>query len=390
MRRLTIVDSLRGFSLLGILFANLLIFQFGITGAKYPDFYGLNTIDKILLYTDYVLIHDSAMPIFLLLFGFGVVKMSESLMRQNKSVNLVLIRRGIMLFVIGILHAIFLFNGDILSLYGCMLLCFFWLVKRHIKVMYAMIGLCILIILCMGLFSYNDKSENTQLTTHNQLSLKQEQFLSKEMKVYKYGNTYERRKFFQTEDYPFTSEETELSTISAFISIFYVPIFFIMGMIFAKNNFFSANNIKFIKIMIILMPIFLLFKSIMLFYPQNSWTTDLGTLSTYAVSLSYIALFMFVYYRYQDAKIFNYFESVGKLSLTNYISQSIFHAWIYYGFGLHRFGDNSFTLSLLIALIFYILQMVASHRYMQHFKYGPLEYLVRMVSYWSLHPKKAV
>ncbi|WP_414049085.1 DUF418 domain-containing protein [Macrococcus animalis] len=389
MKRLTVVDSLRGFSLLGILFANLLIFQFGITGAKYPDFYGLNMIDKVLLYINHILIHDSAMPIFLLLFGFGLVKMSESLTRQNKSVKLVLIRRGIILFVLGLLHAFFLFNGDILSLYGCMLICLFWLVRRNIKIMYGMIGLCIVIILCMGLISY-DSANTKQTNGHDNLSLKQEQFLNKEIKVYKYGNASERRAFFHEENYPFTTEEAQLSTISAFVSIFYIPIFFILGMIFAKNNFFSSNNSKFLMIMIILMPVFLLFKGLMLFYPQNAWIADLGSISTYAVSLSYISLFMLKYNKFSHIKVFSYFESVGKLSLTNYISQSLFHAWVYYGFGLHRFGDNNFILSIIIATCFFALQMFTSHKYLKHFKFGPLEYLVRIVSYWSLHPKKTV
>lgn len=59
MKRITVVDSLRGFSLIGILLANLLIFQFGNYGANYPDFYNLDTASKVFLFIDLVFIHGS-------------------------------------------------------------------------------------------------------------------------------------------------------------------------------------------------------------------------------------------------------------------------------------------------------------------------------------------
>lgn len=116
MKRIAVVDSLRGFSLIGILLANLLIFQFGNYGASYPEFYHLDAVSKVFLFIDLVFIHGSFMPIFVLLFGFGLIKMSDSLTNRGLPVKRVLVRRGIMLFIFGLLHVTYLFSGDILYL----------------------------------------------------------------------------------------------------------------------------------------------------------------------------------------------------------------------------------------------------------------------------------
>ena len=44
MKRITIADSLRGFSLLGIFLANLLIFQFSLSGKDYIEHFHLSPV----------------------------------------------------------------------------------------------------------------------------------------------------------------------------------------------------------------------------------------------------------------------------------------------------------------------------------------------------------
>ena len=39
MKRVEVADSLRGFSLIGIFLANLLIFQFGLSGQEYISYF---------------------------------------------------------------------------------------------------------------------------------------------------------------------------------------------------------------------------------------------------------------------------------------------------------------------------------------------------------------
>ncbi|MGG2055505.1 hypothetical protein ABFY48_14010 [Lysinibacillus pakistanensis] len=81
--RVTFIDTMRGFSLFGILMANLLIFQFGMYGKD--ELQHLSTIDNGALYFVKIFIEGSFMPIFTILFGFSLIKMIESIRkRKNK------------------------------------------------------------------------------------------------------------------------------------------------------------------------------------------------------------------------------------------------------------------------------------------------------------------
>ena len=65
----------------------------------------------------------------------------------------------------------------------------------------------------------------------------------------------------------------------------------------------------------------------------------------------------------------------GRMSLTNYISQSIIGVCIYYGFGLGLYRVTGATETLLIGLAIFTVQWVFSRYWLSCHKQGPLEYL---------------
>ena len=67
----------------------------------------------------------------------------------------------------------------------------------------------------------------------------------------------------------------------------------------------------------------------------------------------------------------------GRMSLTNYISQSIMGVIIYYGFGLSMYKYAGATASLLIALLIFTVQLVFSRWWLVRHRQGPLEFLWR-------------
>ncbi|WP_414052325.1 DUF418 domain-containing protein [Macrococcus animalis] len=389
MARITVVDSLRGFSLIGILLANLLIFQFGMYGASYPDFYQLDDINKLLLSFDHIFIHGSFMPIFVLLFGFGLVKMSESLMRRKLPVKRALLRRGLMLFIFGILHAMFLFSGDILYLYGTIIFFITWIVKRNVKVLYISIILSVILTFTLIYANKDALMMIADAPISNSLTKEQSQYLTNEKEIFSKGTNFERNTFLSEAEDPFLNIGDNYGTIFLVAILVYLPLF-ILGMIFAKNKFFEKGMTKTKVILMYLTPIFLLIKCLNLFYPENEIIASLLLLGDFGLSFSYIAIFYYLYQKFNHGQIFKSFEAVGKLSLTNYIGQSIFHSFIYYGYGLGRFGDNNFILSFVIALAFFVFQIIFSTIYLKYFKYGPLEYIIRVFTYWSFHPKKVL
>ena len=70
-----------------------------------------------------------------------------------------------------------------------------------------------------------------------------------------------------------------------------------------------------------------------------------------------------------------YFSSFGRMSLSNYIIQSIIGSSIYYGWGLGIYKYTGATYGILIGLILTILMGKFCKYWAQNHKQGPLETL---------------
>ena len=96
-----------------------------------------------------------------------------------------------------------------------------------------------------------------------------------------------------------------------------------------------------------------------------------------------MCLIKYMYQHYENSKIMTGLKSMGKLSLTMYIMQSAAGTLIFYGYGLGMFGTDTFVWSVIIFIVFYIMQMIIAVWYLKHFTYGPLEYVLRTVTYMN-------
>ena len=119
-KRVNTIDGLRGFSLIGILIANMLIFQYGIFGKDKMENFHLSSIDQVAYIWTKIFVESSFMPIFMFLFGYSMIFLQKKLERNEKKVKRHFVRRFILLIIIGILHATFVWEGDILLSYGIM------------------------------------------------------------------------------------------------------------------------------------------------------------------------------------------------------------------------------------------------------------------------------
>lgn len=369
---------------MGILFANLLLFQFGHYGVNYPEFYGVNAVNKFFIYLVKIFIEGSFMPIFAVLFGFGLMKMSESLEKKGRPVKRAIMRRGFILFIMGLLHSAYLFSGDILYLYGTITFIVVWLLKFKVRSLSLIAALVIPLIVVILLVNPDFMVAAEQSFVSGDLTAEQGEYLEAEKSVFSTGTLQERSDFFMEEDPFMVFTDEEFLLLIPLAILFNIPLFLI-GMILAKNHFFETGLTSIKKKLIYMTPVFILCKACMVIWPDNDILGTFGLFSMYLLSFSYISLFYALYQRWQAIKVF---EAIGRLSLTNYIAQSVFHSFIYYGYGMQRFGDDNFLLSLLIATLFFILQVAISNLYFKYFKQGPLEYIARVVTYWSFSPNK--
>ena len=115
-------DLARGFMLLFIALANSHYFLRGATTmGGYPT--DGSRLDSVVAWAVATFVDGRAFPMFGLLFGYGVAQIVR---RQQalgpRGVRRLLWRRSLVLVVVGFLHAVLLYAGDILGAYGVLLL----------------------------------------------------------------------------------------------------------------------------------------------------------------------------------------------------------------------------------------------------------------------------
>ena len=93
-----------------------------------------------------------------------------------------------------------------------------------------------------------------------------------------------------------------------------------------------------------------------------------------------IAALLALWYR-KSPNGLNIFAPVGKMALSNYIFQTFIAVIIFYGIGFGFAGKFGFTVIMGIAILIFILQIIISKLWLQHYKFGPIEWVWRQLTY---------
>ena len=372
-KRIEVIDALRGFSLLGILIANMLYFQYG-TNTK-AEIEPSTWWDEAAYYFTKIFVEASVYPIFGFLFGYGVILFVRSLEKRELSAKGPLWRRAIGLIVLGAIHITFVWDGDILLTYGAALLfILLFFLKRRVKTW--VVWSIVLTVLMVPFFLVK--------TTFLDILSKENEKMAAILANGSYLEVIQHRIGITDDEFGLIFWFIGLVIAFVFIGLiafFAVGSFILLGMAAAKVDLFANLEQKqqLLKRVALLVPIGLLSKACLL------WDHFIGTiiygLGTYVLAIGYIALFTLIFMKLKDSKLMDGFASVGRLSLSNYLLQSILCTTIFYGYGFGYFGELGVALGLLLALVIYSIQVVSSRLYRQRFTMGPAEWLLRKFVY---------
>ncbi len=108
-----------------------------------------------------------------------------------------------------------------------------------------------------------------------------------------------------------------------------------------------------------------------------------------ALSLFYAVAVILLYGRPRGRSLLAPFAAVGRMALTNYVLQSLICTTIFYGYGLGLYGRMSAPGGLVLSIFVYTLQVVFSYGWLRAFRYGPLEWLWRSLTYARRQPWRA-
>lgn len=378
VERIELMDALRGFSLIGILMANMLYFQFGSSTEEIIE--SANGLNQVSYYLVKIFVEGSVYPIFGFVFGFVLIKMVESREATGRNYKSIVFRRAVGLSIIGALHIAFVWEGDVLLTYGStlfLLLVFF--MKRRVKT-YFVWGAILLAIVAIASFFLEDFVQLVKPLTTEEIS------------IYQNGTYAEiiRQRFstFLIEGSLFLLLFLPIGWLFyVIISFFAVGPFILFGMGMAKKGAFSQQEarIDLYKKVALLVPVGLLLKGIITM--DTPITFFVYTIGTYVLAIGYIALFAWLFTRYQN-QMNRYFAPIGKLSLSNYLMQSIICTLLFYGYGFGLFGKLGVFVGILLTFVIYGLQLKGSQLYLKRFSIGPVEMALRWFVYLK-NPRKA-
>ena len=108
---------------------------------------------------------------------------------------------------------------------------------------------------------------------------------------------------------------------------------------------------------------------------QQSAGTAFDMWQKLAFTLVLVASFVILYQNRTFSKLVGNLRFYGKMSLANYITQSIIGAAIYFPFGLYLAPYCGYAVSLLIGLFTFFLQVLFCKWWLGKHKQGPLEYI---------------
>ncbi len=112
---------------------------------------------------------------------------------------------------------------------------------------------------------------------------------------------------------------------------------------------------------------------------------ELGYLGLAAV---YVASFALLFQRERWHRVMQILAPAGRMTLTNYLLQSVVSICIYYGWGLGLAGKLPPSRIVAIALAVFALQVVFSHVWLSRFRFGPVEWLWRSLTYGRAQPMR--
>jgi uncharacterized protein len=101
--------------------------------------------------------------------------------------------------------------------------------------------------------------------------------------------------------------------------------------------------------------------------------------------LGYVALIVLLLHSHSPLRRISVLAPLGRMALTNYLTHSLICSLYFYGYGAGQFGmGRAMQVGFVFAVI--ALQLLFCHWWLANFRYGPMEWLWRAITYWQLPP----
>lgn len=394
--RIVYLDILRGISILFIFSANIpfLSGNYFLSEDTLKSF-STSSLDKILESIMYILVDGKFYSIFSLLFGIGFVVQYNNLKTYNNPFVPFFRRRMFWLTIIGLCHLVFFWAGDILTIYAILGFALILFKNKTNKQLLKWAVILILFPILNWLFLnfsgwyypgyfFKSFSQYWQSLGFPMIDSGGGNLRPDHLHYY---NIDSINTFFKV------NIRRSLLRVGMILNegrAFKLLGIFIIGVwagrkILNENILTNTKLLKQIAFYGFLMGLpFSVFRGVIEFYLENNtiWSfmhTLTYALGTVPLAIAYAASIALICQN--ETAWLTWFAPVGRMALSNYLFQTLFSISLFHAFGFGLVGKISYT--GLIALVFgvYICQNIFSRLWLKHFKFGPMEWVWRQLTY---------
>lgn len=379
--RVALVDTLRALALFGVILMNITSMVMMFMAPAVLE--RADLADMIFGTADLVLLQGKARSCFALLFGVGFGVMLLRAESAGAGFDRFFLRRMAGLLLFGVVNQVFLFWGDILATYalvGASLLLFRHWPDRRLLITAALLLLGVPLLhgvleVVFGVLpvamsaAQADASANAALASYQQAH---------------YG--------------PAVMAANVLVLVQIWASdIAYKTVYvcsvlglFMLGLVIARRGVLfnvEAHRPLLRRVAWIALPVGLVFSVL---HATESFGWDPGMplaalvsasyMGLPLMSLGYVATFALLLQRRAPGLV-RLLAPAGRMALTNYLASGILGALVFHGYGLGLMGKLSMTAMNLVAIGIFLLLVAFSHAWLRWFRYGPVEWLWRSLSY---------
>jgi uncharacterized protein len=378
--RIAALDLLRGWAMFGVLWSNL------------NDWYGTadptTRLDRALSFTQDWFVESRFYTLLLFLFGIGFGIQLTRAAARGASVRTTYLRRSAALLAIGLVHGLFIWSGDILTMYalasfalllfrdltprrqlmsGVLLWIFGVYLVRRLRFLVGMRIMVPRIPNATGNWVY---AHGTLGQIHAERVLRYADWFGRwglttyisVLALFLVGVWTVRSGFLQrvVTDPRLTRKVALVSAVVALIGYgadMYGP------KILPSSATFPTSALDW-----------------HLWFPSEPIYSVIG-LATEATAVLYAALLLLAFQTSLGKRILAPLAATGRMALTTYLTQSVVCTFLFYSYGLRWLGTRSFTNMFEITVTLFAVQMVLSTWWLRRFRFGPVEWLWRTLTY---------
>ncbi len=386
--RFDFIDSLRGFALLGVFWANLLIFSgIGYMTDEQKASLFTSRFDLLAYSFERFFIENKFMGLFSFLFGISFWLFLTRIGSRGGSSTKLFYRRIFWLFVIGLIHGWLLWCFDILRFYAL------WAVLLPLFVNVVPRRLLLVALICSILVPALVSGVRVWLMTSGAPTTDFDA-----MALAAFSNGTYREVLFANWKYDWYLTNS-IGQISYQVAVFgrlllglYVARTFDLGNLdthrtLLKRVLLVGALAGVIGSSIFAADLLAATKSPLISFIRR-FVVESGQLG---LTLAYASGLALVFLTSRGRSAIRRLAPVGQMALTWYLLQTVFGIWMFYGFapGPALMGKVAPAALAALCVVLYLAQVVCARAWLSRFRFGPAEWLWRSLTYWKVQPFRA-